>query len=172
MDNEITQQCVGYLCPQCGTLADIKVLKEGEKDAEIERLREVVDALRKTDDGVPMVPQAHYWAWCRDRWEYDEEEWRVKEVIWWKGGGDDCFNPEFTLAKDDEPWEFFDVEGVYSTRATAEVAGVAMENVCSHCGHIGDFWFDRTLTDEADGMGEGMHYRCCECGKADVPRKK
>lgn len=46
------------------------------------------------------------------------------------------------------------------------------ENVCSHCGHVGDFWFDRTWEDLDDGLGESMHYRCEACGRADIPTKE
>ena len=38
-------------------------------------------------------------------------------------------------------------------------------NVCRSCGHVGDFWFDRTIID--DGLGYGMHYRCEKCGKSN-----
>ena len=38
-------------------------------------------------------------------------------------------------------------------------------NVCRSCGHVGDFWFDRTIID--DGLGEAMHYRCEKCGKSN-----
>ncbi len=101
-------------CHDCDTLCD-----------EVDRLAAIVAKLPKTDDGVPMMPGERYFASCRDRWDDDEDSWRVLEVIWWKGGGDDCFNPAFTFAdesRDMPDWEFFDVEGVCSTRAAAEQA--------------------------------------------------
>jgi hypothetical protein len=99
--------------------------------AENAKLREAVARLRKTDDAVPMVPGETYWAWCRDRWADDDESEELLEVVWWRGGGDDCFNPEFTFANDSDAkrlyWEYFDVEGVFSTRAAAEAAQAGKE---------------------------------------------
>ena len=89
-----------------------------------EQLRGIVAKLRKTDDGVPMVPKEHYWAYCRDRWADDDDPWELLEVVWWQGGGDDCFNPEFMLVDANRDWEFFVLEEdkVYSTREAAEAA--------------------------------------------------
>lgn len=94
--------------------------------AEIARLRGIVDRLRKTEDGVPMVPGGHYWSWCRDRWAEDEDPCILLELVWWAGGGDDCFNPEYTMANETHSitlqWEFFNVGKVYSNREAAEAA--------------------------------------------------
>jgi len=83
----------------------------------LDKAQAVVDKLPKTRDGAPMVPGGHYWARCRDHYAEYDALYELLEVIWWKGGGDDCFNPEYVLAKDDRPWEFFTVEGVYSSEA-------------------------------------------------------
>ena len=92
---------------------------------ELARLRAVVDRLPKTADGAAMVPGGHYWAYCRDQWA-DDECRELLEVVWWHGGGDDCFNPEYTLANQHDSvrlqWEFFDVGGVYAAREAAEAA--------------------------------------------------
>jgi len=85
-----------------------------------------VAKLPRTDDGVPMVPKGRYWGYCRDKWAEGDDPFELLELVWWRGGGDDCFNPEFTLVDDSHKftlvWEFFNVEGVYSTRAAAEAA--------------------------------------------------
>ena len=90
---------------------------------EVERLQALEARLPKTEDGAPMLPGGHYWALCRDRWG-EVESWQLLEVVWWQGGGDDCFNPEYTLADEADSlrcWsEFFEVGKVYSTRETAQ----------------------------------------------------
>jgi len=85
-----------------------------------EKAETIVAALRRTADGVPMVPGGHYWAFCRDRWADFADPLELAEVVWWQGGGDDCFNPEFVLAgENDYGWEFFDVDSVYSNQDAA-----------------------------------------------------
>lgn len=38
-------------------------------------------------------------------------------------------------------------------------------NICPECGHVGDFWFDRSMVNDEHGNEiEGMAYRCRKCG--------
>jgi len=82
----------------------------------------LVEELPLTEDGVRMVPKGHYFAWCRDQCASDDSDWALFEVIWWQGGGEDCFNPEYSFANPEENteyWEFFEVGTVHSTRDAA-----------------------------------------------------
>ena len=59
---------------------------------------------------------------------------------------------------------------LYELRKRAEEAEAELResfpaNVCPHCGHVGDFWFDRTL-DREPWEEPAMHYRCEKCGVA------
>jgi len=88
--------------------------------AKYRALKAVVDRLQHTADGVPMIPKGRYWAECRDRFcESGDDPFVIQEVVYWQGGGDDCFNPMYVLVREDFQWEFFDVEKVWSTRAAA-----------------------------------------------------
>ena len=89
--------------------------------AKLPKCWRLVDGKRVQD--VPMVPKGRYRTQVQDPYEEDRDEWFVKEVIWWKGGGDDCFNPEYTLVDDDTKdteQEFFSVKNVSLTREAAE----------------------------------------------------
>lgn len=81
------------------------------------------EKLERTDDGALMVPKQCYWGICR---AYEDDPFEVMELVYWQGGGDDCFNPKYTFAHNEDSckylWEFFDVEGIYSTREAAEAA--------------------------------------------------
>jgi len=114
-------------CARCLTFrSKLEEARDQNIDAaELASLRAIVDKLRKTDNGASMVPGGKYWAWCRDNWAGDDSGWQLYEVIWWQGGGDDHYNPEFVFAnpaENTEYWESFEVGTVYSTRSAAEAA--------------------------------------------------
>ena len=119
------------LCDQHPLVAGI-VEEVTELRAERDRLREIVDKLERTDDDTPMIPGNRYWGICRDRWAEVDDPFAVAEVIYWQGGGDECFNPKYTFANvEDETkylWEFFEVSAVYATREAAEAARKDADN--------------------------------------------
>jgi len=109
--------------------------RANKAEAQLAEAQAVIDKLPKCwrlADGelvrdVPMVPKLVYYAWCRDQYDSDDSEEHLCELVWWKGGGDDCFNPEYTFANTEEnklQWEFFTVGDPYSTREAAQAAKV------------------------------------------------
>jgi hypothetical protein len=116
LERKHTLLCLAWCRANRYDIDNIASLREQLADAEA-----IVSKLPKTTDGVRMVPKSHYWAWCTDEYG-DDNDGCMCEVIWWQGGGDQCFNPEYTLVDNKHGWEFFDVDWVCSTRE----AGLAM----------------------------------------------
>jgi hypothetical protein len=91
--------------------------------ARVAELEAVVGKLPKTADGVPMTPGGHYWAWCRDEYAEDDDQWEVVEVVWWAGDDEGEFNSQYTLAPSArQPWASFEVGKVYNTEEAAIAA--------------------------------------------------
>ncbi len=89
-------------------------------DAQLAAAQAVIGKLRKTTDGVHMIPGEAYWVIACG--SYSDEPSRIVKAVWWDRGQENGCAFEFLSMEPDCPWEEFEVDGVYSTQEAAQAS--------------------------------------------------
>ena len=124
LGHDIEMVCGGELasCKRChGGEADLEEPCAVRIARDRDRLQAIADTLRKTNDGVHMVPGGIYWVIAEDVYCASENDSKIVKTVWWYTDPEIGNTFEF-LAIDGCDWEEFTVDGVYSTLEAAAIA--------------------------------------------------
>ena len=105
------------ICPAC---MDAMPDKLAANDTEIERLKAIVDKLKKSDDGVPLIPDQQYWIVCHETYAEEDEAFVSHATYCDSETLHEGYGWEWNIPDGDA--ESYIVLSIWSTREAAEVA--------------------------------------------------